>query len=252
MSHTLEIMDREDLIELAKLAMDADLHDDAVRAMKQVVQHDAILDRRERKLFNAAFKNAITSRRNSWRLFKKAERKNDANSERRQFIAGQCKENIIQELKKLCYDVINLVNKTMLPKSLGAESTIFYHKMKGDYFRYLIDFASRDEQQELVEESQKAYHKGYKMAKAELNGLHPLRLGIALNYAVFYHEIMRDITRSCALAKKGIQDANAMMKNDDDDEDDDEEEHREGKIILQVLRDNFEEWVEEFEEQTQK
>jgi len=41
-----------------------------------------------------------------------------------------------------------------------------------------------------------------------LNSTNPIRLGLALNYSVFYYEIVRDSEKACQLAKK----VNVMLK----------------------------------------
>jgi 14-3-3 protein epsilon len=44
----------------------------------------------------------------------------------------------------VCDDLIGLVDAHLLPHAQGPETRIFYHKMKGDYFRYLAEFLVGD------------------------------------------------------------------------------------------------------------
>jgi len=40
------------------------------------------------------------------------------------------------------------------------------------------------------------------IANAELAPTHPIRLGLALNFSVFYYEILNSPDRACSLAKQ--------------------------------------------------
>ena len=49
-----------------------------------------------------------------------------------------------KELREICNDVLNLLDKFLIVKATAAESQVFYLKMKGDYFRYLAEVATGD------------------------------------------------------------------------------------------------------------
>ena len=67
----------------------------------------------------------------------------------------------------------------------------------------------------------------------------PLRLGLFLNYAVFYYEIMNDPKQACQLAKEAFD---AAIKNLDGL---DEGEYKDSTTIMQLLRDNMTMWMSE-------
>ena len=46
-----------------------------------------------------------------------------------------------KELRDICNDVLNLLDKFLIAKASNAESKVFYLKMKGDYYRYLAEVA---------------------------------------------------------------------------------------------------------------
>jgi hypothetical protein len=51
----------------------------------------------------------------------------------------------------------------------------------------------------MVQNAEESYKEAYRLAE----GLAPsnaVRLGLALNYSVFYHEVKRDIDQACHLA----------------------------------------------------
>ena len=56
----------------------------------------------------------------------------------------------------------------------------------------------------VVEDSQKAYQDAYDISKSKMQPTHPIRLGLALNFSVFYYEILNSPEKACQLAKAVI------------------------------------------------
>lgn len=54
----------------------------------------------------------------------------------------------------------------------------------------------------VVDNSQKAYQEAFDVAKEKMQPTHPIRLGLALNFSVFYYEIQNTPDKACALAKQ--------------------------------------------------
>ena len=54
----------------------------------------------------------------------------------------------------------------------------------------------------VVEESQKAYQEAFDISKSKMQPTHPIRLGLALNFSVFYYEILNSPEKACQLAKQ--------------------------------------------------
>ena len=73
--------------------------------------------------------------------------------------------------------------------------------MKGDYYRYLAEVAVGDTRAKVLEDSQKAYQEAFEIAKSKMQPTHPIRLGLALNFSVFYYEILNSPEKACQLAK---------------------------------------------------
>jgi len=55
---------------------------------------------------------------------------------------------------------------------------------------------------DVVSQSQAAYQEAFDIAEKEMPPTHPIRLGLALNYSVFFYEIINAPDRACELAKK--------------------------------------------------
>ena len=57
------------------------------------------------------------------------------------------------------------------------------------------------------EDAHEAYKQASNIALNHLPSIHPIRLGLALNYSVFYYEILNSAERACLLAKAAFDDA---------------------------------------------
>lgn len=75
----------------------------------------------------------------------------------------------------------------------------FPNSRKGDYHRYLAEFATGNDRKEAAENSLVAYKTATDLAMSELPPTHPIRLGLALNFSVFYYEILNSPDRACRL-----------------------------------------------------
>lgn len=74
---------------------------------------------------------------------------------------------------------------------------------KGDYHRYLAEFATGNDRKEAAENSLVAYKAASDIAMIELPPTHPIRLGLALNFSVFYYEILNSPDRACRYGFEG-------------------------------------------------
>ena len=132
--------------------------------------------------------------------------------------------------------MLNLLDESLIPGTNGVEPTIFYLKMKGDYFRYLAEFYKGNDNKEVIDKAQEAYKQATDAAKP-LKPTHPIRLGLALNYSVFYYEIVESPEIACKHAKAAFDSAIAELDALE------EEEYRDSAAIMQLLRDNLTLWT---------
>ncbi|XP_072043653.1 uncharacterized protein [Amphiura filiformis] len=230
--------DREDNVYMAKLAEQAERYDDMVEAMKLVAGLDVELSVEERNLLAVAYKNVIGSRRASWRIVSSLE--SDAESLKKGKALQQTKEyrkQIEDELRKICDDILDVLNTHLIASAEQPESKVFYHKMKGDYHRYLAEFSVGNDRRECAENSLEAYKKASNEAEKGLTPTHPIRLGLALNFSVFYYEILNSPERACKLAKEAFDDAIAELDQLAEDS------YKDSTLIMQLLRDNLTLWT---------
>jgi 14-3-3 protein epsilon len=244
--------EREDNVYKAKLAEQAERYDEMVEAMKMVAQSDIELTVEERNLLSVAYKNVIGARRASWRIISSIEQKEEdkiKNSSGGEEKPADQKFKMIEKYKKVvekelcdvCDDVLNILDKHLIPSSSSGESKVFYYKMKGDYHRYLAEFSTGNARKEAAENSLVAYKAASDIANENLPPTHPIRLGLALNFSVFYYEILNSPDRACRLAKAAFDDAIAELDTLS------EESYKDSTLIMQLLRDNLTLWTSDIQ-----
>ncbi|BFZ18169.1 hypothetical protein BsWGS_21208 [Bradybaena similaris] len=233
---------REDCVYQAKLAEQAERYDEMVGYMKNVAQQDSELTVEERNLLSVAYKNVIGARRASWRIVSSLEQKDDGKCpEDRYNLIVTYRKKIEEELRNICLDVLGVIIKNLIPNANTGESKVFYYKMKGDYHRYLAEFATGNDRKEAAENSLVAYKAASDIAMTELAPTHPIRLGLALNFSVFYYEILNSPDRACRLAKAAFDDAIAELDTLS------EESYKDSTLIMQLLRDNLTLWTSDMQ-----
>jgi len=229
----------------AKIAEQAERYDDMMEYMKEVVKCGCELSVEERNLLSVAYKNAIGSRRASWRIVKSVEQKENskgdgANSQTFDTLKDY-RESVEKELNNICEDVLSLLTDHLVCKSSG-ESLVFYLKMKGDYHRYRAEFFSAGEKDKAADDARLAYEAAWEVADKELCLTHPIRLGLALNFSVFYYEVLLDSQKACNMAKDAF--TNAIKELDTVHE----ESYKDSTLIMQLLRDNLTLWTSDDQE----
>jgi len=240
-------MSREDFVYQAKLAEQAERYDEMVEAMKKVAQMNTDLSVEDRNLLSVAYKNVIGARRASWRIISSIEQKeenkgNEAHVQK----TREYRKKVEAELVAICNDILVVLDKNLIPNAKPGESQVFYQKMKGDYHRYLAEFATGEERKKAAENSLAAYQDATTIAATNLLTTHPIRLGLALNFSVFHYEIMNSPDKACKLAKQAFDDAIAELDSLSEDS------YKDSTLIMQLLRDNLTLWTSDMSSEQDK
>ena len=205
-----------------------------VEHMKAVASQPQELTVEERNLLSVAYKNVIGSRRASWRVISSIEQKGESD---KLPVIQQYREKIEQELMDICGDILRVLEKDLIPNTTMEEGKVFYYKMKGDYHRYLAEFQVSDVRKASAASALDSYTTASSIATQDLPPTHPIRLGLALNFSVFYYEILNSPDRACHLAKQAFDDAIAELDTLS------EESYKDSTLIMQLLRDNLTLWT---------
>ncbi|KXN72820.1 14-3-3 protein, partial [Conidiobolus coronatus NRRL 28638] len=200
---------RAENVYLAKLAEQAERYDEMVDAMKKVAAEKQELSVEERNLLSVAYKNVIGARRASWRIVSSIEHKEESKGNADN--AAKVKEyrvKIENELTDICNDILKVLDTDLIGNdNNSAECKVFYYKMKGDYHRYLAEFLQSEGRSQAADASLQSYKDATEISNKELPSTHPIRLGLALNFSVFYYEILNSPDSACHLAKTAFDDA---------------------------------------------
>ncbi|CAN6478838.1 unnamed protein product [Victoria cruziana] len=235
---------REENVYMAKLAEQAERYEEMVEFMEKVAKTVDVeeLTVEERNLLSVAYKNVIGARRASWRIISSIEQKEESRGNEDHVAAiKEYRGKIEDELSKICDGILRLLESHLIPSATAAESKVFYLKMKGDYHRYLAEFKTGAERKEAAESTLLAYKSAQDIALTELAPTHPIRLGLALNFSVFYYEILNSPDRACHLAKQAFDEAISELDTLG------EESYKDSTLIMQLLRDNLTLWTSDIQ-----
>lgn len=242
MANTAKIVESlestDELISFAKVSEQAERYDDMAKAMKKVTENEKKLSQEWRNLLSVAYKNVVGARRSSWRVICMIEQK--AETENRKQISKRFRKDVEKELDTTCKEVLQLLDDFLLQNTKDEEEKVFYLKMKGDYWRYMAEYKDGDEgkeREDAIDKAQKAYENAMSVAKEHMQPTHPNRLGLALNYSVFYYEILNSPDKACCLAKDAFDEAIHELDTLHG------EECKDSTLIMQLLRDNLTLWT---------
>ncbi|KXS17764.1 14-3-3 protein [Gonapodya prolifera JEL478] len=235
--------EREHAVYMAKLSEQAERYDEMVSFMKDVAKMGVELTVEERNLLSVAYKNVIGARRASWRIVSSIEQKEESKGNESQVKKiRDYRIKIENELSDVCNDILNVLDQHLIQTAGTGESKVFYYKMKGDYHRYLAEFSTGDKRKDAANKAHEAYKAATDIAQTELAPTHPIRLGLALNFSVFYYEILNSPDRACHLAKQAFDDAIAELDTLN------EESYKDSTLIMQLLRDNLTLWTSDLQD----
>uniref|UniRef100_A0A2K5IZA2 14-3-3 domain-containing protein n=1 Tax=Colobus angolensis palliatus TaxID=336983 RepID=A0A2K5IZA2_COLAP len=140
-------MDKNGLVQKAKLAEEAERYDDMAACMKSVIEPGAELSNEERNLLSVAYKNGVGARRSSWRVVSSIEQKTEG-----------------------------------AEKKYREQSLLFENERR--LLWYLAEVAAGDDRKGIVDQPQQAYQEVFEISKKEMQPTHPIRLGLALNFSI--------------------------------------------------------------------
>lgn len=232
---------KEENVYMAKLAEQAERYDEMADYMKKVSEAGSELSVEERNLLSVAYKNAVGSRRASWRIISSVEVKETSKEHTEAASrAKQYREVVEKELDEICQKVLDLLTKSLISGEVDSgkeEAQVFYYKMKGDYHRYIAEYKTDDAKKSASNAAREAYQAAMTIAETGLVVTHPIRLGLALNFSVFYYEVLNLPEEACAMARKAFEEAIAELDSVSEDS------YKDSTLIMQLLRDNLTLWT---------
>ena len=236
---------RDEYLYLAKLYERAERFDDMVNAITNFVQQEPNLSQDERNIVSAGYKNIISNKRASWRLLHSLESKEEKKASANSAYIKEIRERVENEMRKICDSIQSTLDKFLVPAAKEPESKVFYLKLKADYFRYRAEFTTGQEHEAATDGAEQAYKDAYDVAQKHLEISSPIRLGLALNFSVFYFEIKMMKEEACQIAKNAFEEAIKIL------DDLEKKKAKDTILIIQLLKENLILWNNEQNEEEQ-
>ena len=235
----------EKQVYVAMLAEQCTRYEDMMSFLEDMVKtktEDLTSD--ERNLLSIAYKNTISQDRQAIRTLLAYELKEAKKSDSPylEFIR-EYKVKVQKELEDLCNKINATIDSSLLPKATTDEAKVFYHKMKGDYYRYIAENIDGDLKKKYSELGLASYNAALEASKS-IDYKNPIKLGLALNLSVFYYEVVANRDEACKLAKETLDKSNEALQGVDEEED----EVKDAMSIVNLLQENLEMWNAETEE----
>jgi 14-3-3 protein epsilon len=232
----------EKQIYLAMLAEQCSRYEDMMSFLEEMVKmksNDLTSD--ERNLLSIAYKNTISLDRQAIRTLLAYESKESkkAESPYLEYIK-EYKNKVQKELEGLCNKINTTIDQNLLPKAETDEAKVFYHKMKGDYDRYIAENVDGELKKKYADLGLQAYNAALDSAKS-IDYKNPIKLGLALNLSVFYYEVVANKEEACKLAKETLDKAKDALAGVDEDDD----EAKDAMSIVNLLQENLDMWNSE-------
>lgn len=220
---------------MALVAEKAERYDDMVGFMRNRVEQGGPLSADDRDLFSAAFKGRLSERRAAMRVISAMADQEESMGNVGN--ASHAKDYLAKkgaELTGICNEAVDLIARCLLPKAQPGEERAFFFKMQGDYYRYATEWAS--DRNTAAQNAAQAYQSGTQDAGL-LPAIHPVRLGLALNFSVFLHEIYGDTQAAIDTARTAYNDAASIIQSTGD-----AAAAQDAMVTISLLEDNLALW----------
>ncbi len=194
----------EEKIFMARVAEQSERFEDMVEFLKEVADNkDQDFTTEERNLLSVGFKNLIGGKRTAMRTISAIEQ--NPKYQKYGDALGEYKKKIENELFAQCKNIVAFVKEKCMKVAGDAESKAFFLKMVADYYRYVAESATGTNLTEVKDGALEYYNSAAEIANKDLAKCDPIRLGLALNFSVFYFEVMSDHKKACELGETALK-----------------------------------------------
>lgn len=134
----------EDLIYCGRICDQVEQFDWMLIFVDEIINRARPLNFDERNMVSVSFKNTVGPARTSWRIAESICRReigknqvaeNDSQLQHIKKIKKQCERNV----EKICTQILERLEKKIMPVEADEQAQIFYLKMQGDYYRYIAE-----------------------------------------------------------------------------------------------------------------
>ena len=132
-----------------------------------------------------------------------------------------------------------MLDKYLIPNAIDIENKVFYLKLKADFMRYKCEISYGKELDDIISKTEKIYKEANDIANKELMISNSTRLGLALNYSVFFYDIKKMKEEAINIAKNAFDDAMKILDNLEISK------AKDTLLIIQMLKENLIFWCNE-------
>ena len=226
---------REECVFLSRLNEKAEKYPEMFKYINKYVELDPKLSKEERNILCSGYKYIISDKRNSLRILNNIEKRNTYQLA----YIKEIRENIEKELYQILLDIEKMLDKYLIPNAIDIENKVFYLKLKADFMRYKCEISYGKELDDIISKTEKIYKEANDIANKELMISNSTRLGLALNYSVFFYDIKKMKEEAINIAKNAFDDAMKILDNLEISK------AKDTLLIIQMLKENLIFWCNE-------
>ena len=230
-----KVYTREECVFLSRLNEKAEKYSEMFKYINKYVELDPKLSKEERNILCSGYKYIISDKRNSLRILNNIEKRNTYQLA----YIKEIRENIEKELYQILADIEKMLDKYLIPNAIDIENKVFYLKLKADFMRYKCEVSYGKELDDIISKTEKIYKEANDIANKELMISNSTRLGLALNYSVFFYDIKKMKEEAINIAKNAFDDAMKILDNLEISK------AKDTLLIIQMLKENLIFWCNE-------
>ena len=230
-----KVYTREECVFLSRLNEKAEKYSEMFKYINKYVELDPKLSKEERNILCSGYKYIISDKRNSLRILNNIEKRNTYQLA----YIKEIRENIEKELYQILLDIEKMLDKYLIPNAIDIENKVFYLKLKADFMRYKCEISYGKELYDIISKTEKIYKEANDIANKELMISNSTRLGLALNYSVFFYDIKKMKEEAINIAKNAFDDAMKILDNLEISK------AKDTLLIIQMLKENLIFWCNE-------
>ena len=230
-----KVYTREECVFLSRLNEKAEKYSEMFKYINKYVELDPKLSKEERNILCSGYKYIISDKRNSLRILNNIEKRNTYQLA----YIKEIRENIEKELYQILAEIEKMLDKYLIPNAIDIENKVFYLKLKADFMRYKCEISYGKELDDIISKTEKIYKEANDIANKELMISNSTRLGLALNYSVFFYDIKKMKEEAINIAKNAFDDAMKILDNLEISK------AKDTLLIIQMLKENLIFWCNE-------
>ena len=203
---SVNALNKEDIVFLVRLCERSGRLGQMRAYMRQYITDQYHLSISERQLFSLAYRNVCSVQRRAWRSLRSIEHDyGEADSRLPAVVA--LKSKVEEEIRSTSLEALDLLAHYLLPTCGEPEGKVYYLKLQADYERDVAEISTGSEHSKWTAKAHESYKASADVALCRLPPIHATRLGLMLNFSVFYYEVYGSAERACLLAKSAYDDA---------------------------------------------